>query len=118
MKFGVSYDQESSLYWLASTQSSDSMTRPELLPETRYNLPDNERQVLQLHFSKNLFDWRFAGIVASGASPKESRHYASLVIDGSDLLVLSRSGDAQARSAHNGNLITFHRIPKFRQLAY
>ena len=88
------------------------------MPPERYNLPDNERHRLVLHFSRNLVDWCFAGVIAIGNSPKESRHYAGMTIDGDDLLVLSRSGDAQARSAHNGNLITLHRISGFRGLAY
>jgi hypothetical protein len=41
-----------------------------------------------------------------------------MVIDGEDLHVLSRSGDLDAQSAHNGNLITFHTIRDFRRLAY
>jgi hypothetical protein len=118
MKFHIIYDKETKLYWLLSTQSTDSMTRPHLLPDDRYGLPDNERQRLQLHFSKNLFDWCFAGIVADGGSAKHSRHYASMVIDGNDLLILSRSGDHRAKSAHNGNLITSHKISDFRKLVY
>jgi hypothetical protein len=94
------------------------MTRPHLLPDDRYGLPDNERQRLQLHFSKNLFDWCFAGIVADGGSAKQSRHYASMVIDGEDLYILSRSGNERAKSAHNGNLITFHKVENFRKLIY
>lgn len=118
MKFHLAYDGRTKLYWLVSTQSTDSMTRPELLPEERYGLPDNERQRLQLHFSKNLFDWCFAGIVADGGSAGQSRSYAALVIDGDDLCILSRSGDRRARSAHNGNLITFHKVKNFRRYAY
>jgi hypothetical protein len=49
---------------------------------------------------------------------KASRHYASMVIDGDDLVVLSRSGDKQAKSPHDGNLITFHRVKGFRGLVY
>jgi hypothetical protein len=41
-----------------------------------------------------------------------------MIADGDDLLILSRSGDAAARSAHNGNLITLHRVPDFRSLLY
>jgi hypothetical protein len=41
-----------------------------------------------------------------------------MAIDGEDLLVLSRSGDERAKDAHNGNLITFHRIANFRRLSY
>jgi len=118
MRFHIVYDEETKLYWLLSTLAWDSMTRPEKLPATRFNLPNNERQVLALHFSKNMIDWRMAGVVAQGNSPKEARHYASMVIQGEDLLILSRSGDQRAKSAHDGNLITFHRVKQFRKLIY
>lgn len=118
MRFHVLYDEATQLYWLLSTLSWDSMTRPERLPSTRYNLPNNERQVLALHFSKNMIDWHMAGVVAQGNSPKESRHYASMVVYGEDLLVLSRSGDHRAKNAHDGNLITLHRVKGFRELVY
>jgi hypothetical protein len=118
MKFHVLYDEQTKLYWLLSTQATDSMIRPERMPEDRYNLPDNERRRLQLHFSKNMIDWCFAGLVATGPVEKASRHYASMAIDGEDLVVLSRSGDEQAKSPHDGNLITFHQIKNFRKLVY
>ena len=71
-----------------------------------------------LHFSKNMVDWCFAGVVAQTDSPKQARHYACMDIDGDDLVILSRSGDARAKSAHDGNLITFHRVRDFRELIY
>jgi hypothetical protein len=94
------------------------MTRAEKLPDNRFNLPNNERHRLQLHFSKNCIDWCFAGLVAMGGSAKQGRHYASMVIDGDDLHIASRSGDKQAKDAHNGNFISFHTIKNFRELAY
>lgn len=118
MRFHVKYDPVSKLYWLASTQAVDSMTKLEYLHPERYNLPNDERDRLVLHFSKNMVDWVFAGLIAKGNSPKESRHYASMEIDGDDLLVASRSGDKDAKSPHNGNLITLHRIKNFRNLVY
>jgi len=118
MRFHVLYDEQTKLFWLLSSQATDSMTRADRLPAERFGLPNNERHRLQLHFSKNMIDWCFAGIVAIGASPKESRHYASMAIDGDDLVILSRSGDARAKSAHDGNLITFHRVKNFRSLVY
>ena len=118
MKFDVVYDEVSRLYWLASTQSTDSMTRPDCLPDDRYNLPDNERNRLVLYFSKNMFDWCFAGVIAQGRSAKESRHYASMIISGNDLLVLSRSGTPRAKTAHCGDIITLHRVRNFRSLQY
>lgn len=118
MKFHVLRDEQTQLFWLLSTQATDSMTRPDLLPADRFNLPNNERRRLQLHFSTNCIDWCFAGLVAAGHVEQASRHYASMVIDGDDLHVASRSGNERARSAHDGNLVTLHTVRGFRDLAY
>jgi len=118
MRFHILYDAKTRLYWLLSNQATDSMTRTDLLPASRFSLPNNERNRLVLHFSKNLVDWCFAGLVAIGQGDQESRNYACMDIDGDDLVILSRSGNAQAKSAHDGNLITFHRVKNFRDLVY
>jgi len=118
MKFHIVYDAKMRLFWLVSSQSTDSMTRPDRLPAERYNLPNNERHRLALHFSKNCVDWCYAGLIAEGGSPRQARHYASAVIDGEDLHVLSRSGDERAATAHDGNMITFHTVRNFRRLVY
>lgn len=118
MKFHIIFDETSGLYWLLSTQSTDSMTRADVLPPERYNLPDNERRRLVLHFSRNCFDWCFAGVVAMGEEEKMSRHYAAMAVRDNDLLVVSRSGDEKAISAHDTNFVSFHRIRDFRGLVY
>ena len=119
MRFHILYDPPTRLYWLVSTQSTDSMTRIDRLPPDRFQLPYNERQRLQLHFSKNMIDWVFAGLVDTGASALESRHYCSAVVQGDDLLILSRSGDGiNNPNPHDTNLITLHRISSFRDLVY
>lgn len=118
MRFHILHDSATGLYWLLSSLATDSMVRPERLPADRFNLPNNERHILALHFSRNCIDWCMAGLVARGNGPGEARHYASMVIDGDDLHVLSRSGDHRAKSAHDGNLITFHTIEDFRSLVY
>jgi hypothetical protein len=118
MKFHILYDSITELFWLLSTQATDSMRRPDSLPANRYNLPNNQRHRLQLHFSCNCVDWCFAGLVAAGEEERASRHYASMVIDGGDLQVASRSGDHRARSAHDGNQVTLHTIADFRSLVY
>ncbi|WP_345735499.1 sialidase family protein [Prosthecobacter algae] len=118
MRFHILWDEKTKLYWMLGSQSTDSMVRPDRMSTERWGTPDNERHRLVLHFSKNMVDWCFAGLVCAGATPKESRHYASMCLDGEDLCILSRSGNEKARSAHNGNLITFHRVRKFRDLVY
>ena len=118
MKFHVEYDAKTKLYWMVGTQATDSMIRPEMMDKDRYQLGYNQRDRLVLHYSKNMVDWSFAGLVASVSGNVASRNYASMDIDGEDLVILSRSGDDRAHSAHNGNLITFHRIKNFRSLVW
>lgn len=118
MYFHICYDPAMKLYWLASTQATNSMTRVETMTPDRMSLPYNERQRLVLHYSKNLIDWCFAGLVAKAEAPTQARHYASMDIDGDDLVLVSRSGDRESRNAHDGNIVTFHRIRNFRELVY
>ena len=81
-------------------------------------MADNERRRLVLHFSKNCVDWCFAGLICQGDADVESRHYASMAIDGDDMLILSRSGDTRAKNPHDVNRITLHRVRAFRDLVY
>ncbi|MBR7098181.1 MAG: exo-alpha-sialidase [Clostridia bacterium] len=118
MKFHILWDEMSKRFWMISTQPTDSMTRPELLEEDRYDLPNNERQRLVLYFSRNCVDWCFAGLVDQGDSQKQSRHYASMAISGENLIILSRSGDQDSFNAHCTNMITVHKIHDFRNLIY
>ena len=118
MKFHILYDEISGYYWLLSTQATDSMIRPDCMPQDRWGLPNNERQRLQLFFSKNCWDWCFAALIDRCDQPNMSRQYASMIISGDDLCILCRSGDERARNAHNSNMITFSRIHHFRELLY
>ncbi|TIU42766.1 sialidase family protein [Mesorhizobium sp.] len=118
LKFFILCDPETSLFWLISSQATDSMAKLTTLPTGRYNLANNERHRLQLHFSKNCIDWCFAGIVAASSDERHARNYPSMTIDGDDLAVLCRSGDGAALDAQYTNLITFHRIRDFRSLSY
>jgi hypothetical protein len=117
-RFHILWDEKTQLYWLVSVQSIDSMTRKELMGKDRYNIPNDERHRLQLHFSKNLVDWCFAGMLWVGPTEKHSVHYTSVDVDGEDLVFVSRTSDADADSAHNNNMNTFHRVKNFRELVY
>ena len=112
------HDPQQRTFHLWMRAHTESMIHPDRMGSDRYNLPNNERHILGLHFSKNCMDWCFAGVVARGDTPLQARHYATMVIDNDDLLVLSRSGDHRAKSAHDGNLITLHRVRDFRGLVY
>lgn len=118
MKFFIKYDEVTKLYWLLSTQATDTMCSLQYLPDNRYNIPCDERDRAALHFSKNMVDWCFAGLVAKGENSGQARNYGSMEIDGDDLIIALRSGDRDAFNAHCGNLITFHRVKNFRNLVY
>ncbi|WP_167549738.1 KpsF/GutQ family sugar-phosphate isomerase [Ensifer aridi] len=118
LKYYILFDSKSSLFWLVSSQPTDSMAKLSALSSERYNLANNERHRLQLHFSKNCVDWCFAGLVTAGVGERHARNYPSMVIDGEDLVVLCRSGDDASLNAQYTNLITSHRIRDFRSLIY
>ena len=103
LKFYVVYDPESHLYWLLHSQMDGRM---------------NYRRRLALSYSPDLLKWTFAGLVAVGPADNAARHYASMIIHGDDLLIVSRSGDERARNSHDGNIVTFHRVKDFRDLTY
>ncbi len=101
LKFHLVYDSASELFWLLHSQS-DGLS--------------NERRRLALSYSPDLLRWTFAGLVAVGPTDHSARHYATMIIDGDDLCIVSRSGDEHARTAHDGNIVTFHRVKDFRRL--
>ena len=118
VSFHIAYDEPSRLFWMISSQATDSMKRVELLHPKRYGMPNQERHRLVLHFSKNCIDWCFAGVVAKVDDVGQSHHGGNMVIDGDDLHILMRTADADAKNAHNSNLITFHTVRGFRDLEY
>ena len=103
LKFHILYDPEYRLYWLLHSQIDGRM---------------NYRRRLALSYSPDLLRWTFAGLVAVGPTDHSARHYATMIQDGDDLFIVSRSGDERARTAHDGNIVTFHRIKDFRKLIY
>ena len=103
LKFYVVYDPITKLYWLLHSQIDGRMS---------------PRRRLALSYSPDLLRWTFAGLVAVGPSDNGSRHYATMIIHGDDLLIVSRSGDERAKTAHDNNLTTFHKVSDFRSLVY
>ncbi len=118
VSFHIAYDESSRLFWIISSQATDSMKRVERLRSKRYSMPNQERHRLVLHFSRNCVDWCFAGVVAKVDDVGQSHHGGNMVIDGDDLHILMRTADGAAKNAHNSNVITFHTVRRFRDLAY
>jgi hypothetical protein len=117
-KFDLFYDEPSSLYWLVSNLCVGSLTRPDRLPETQAGLPCDEMHRVQLHFSRNLADWCFAGLVCAGAGPADARRSCAVSVRGGDLSVVCASGGPASRNSADTTRITHHLVPDFRSLAY
>ena len=118
VSFHIACDEQTGLFWMISSQATDSMRRVDLLDPKHYGMPYQERNRLALHFSRNCIDWCFAGLVAAVDDVGQSHHGGNMIIDGDDLAILMRTADANAANAHNSNLITFHRVKDFRRLVY
>lgn len=117
-KFYMLYDELSQLYWMASTQASESMNRVDLVSNDLHGLPNNERHRLVLHFSKNCVDWLFSGVISIGDDVIHARNYPAMVISGDDLLIVTRAGNSSAKNNQYTNLIMMHVVPGFRDLIY
>lgn len=118
LPFDIIYDKPSKLYWMISNQSVDSMARMEDLPHERKGLPCDELHRLQLHFSKNLVDWCFAGLIDAAGDPCVSCHSPSMAVKKNDLCCLCATGNEEGKSNMDTRRITFRLIPDFRELAY
>ena len=103
MKFHLAFDSVTNLFWLVHSQMDGI---------------HHDRSRLALSYSPDLLNWTFAGLVAAAPSYNSARHYATMIISGDDIFILSRSGDEHAHSPHDGNITTFHRVLNFRKLIY
>lgn len=137
-KFRITYDDASSLYWTCSSMVPDPYQPPRPLADRGFSgNPGNTRRILMLSYSLDALNWFQAGCVAMSRNPLESFHYASQIVVGDDLLVISRSSigadneyadytwksgatSGKARlpyNNHDSNMITLHRVKNFRSLA-
>ena len=137
-KFRIIKDARTGLYWTCGSMVPDPYQPHEPLANRGFSgNPGNTRRILMLSYSLDGLNWFQAGCVAMSRNPLESFHYASSVIVGDDLLVLSRSSigadnnyadytwNSGATSGkaklpynnHDSNMITLHRVRNFRSLA-
>ncbi len=119
-KFFILHDDKSQMFWMLSnipTDSQDLFDRAEQLVEKKFIAgPGNERRILTLHYGVDALNWFPAGVVALWPSPLQAFMYPSAVIDGDDLVFISRTSQ-HAPNQHDADIVTFHRISRFRSLA-
>ena len=117
--FFILADECSGLLWMASNlapRSQDAAYGHELERRGFLGSPGNERRILMLWYGVDALTWFPAGCIAMSANPMHAFNYVSLLAVGDDLLVASRTA-LHARNQHDNDLVTVHRIPRFRELA-
>lgn len=80
-----------------------------------------QRNVLVLLYSKDLINWNEAKVLLDYSSmppEKVGFQYVDFIIEGEDILYLSRTAFNNADTYHNSNYITFHRIENYNQYLY
>lgn len=120
--FHILRDPVGGLFWMLSNLPTDSQNtalthqlRARGFTEVSGGAGD-ERRFLVLSFSVDALNWFNACFLAMTPEPLRSFHYAAPLIDGEDLLFLSRTS-RDAPNQHDSDLITFHRLKDFRRLA-
>lgn len=113
-KFSVLFDDESSRYISLSNTISDTDRN---IYETA---SDQIRNTVTLVISSDLRTWKVVRVVLqSGDVRRTAFQYISFALDGADIIFVSRTAASDwtggARSYHDANFLTFHRIENFRQ---
>ena len=119
-KFFVIHDRPNDMYWMLSnlvTNSQDLLGWGDRWPQSQHGPSGNERRWLFLHYSIDCLNWFPAGCVTRWPdSVSKSFMYPSAVVDGEDMVVMSRTS-RDSGDQHNADLVTVHRVPNFRDLA-
>lgn len=104
-KFDIQWDAESDFYYMLASHAIDE--------------PKTNRNLLALFRSRNLITWEFVADIldAKALDPAVvGFQYVSFLIDGDDILFLSRTAYGKPANFHDSNYQTFHKILHFRNL--
>ncbi len=126
-QFHIVHDDQSGLFWMTSNPVTNSQDLEyyrwlqSLNPKRgtvgfRGAGSGAERRILGLYYSLDALNWFQAGIVAMSRNPMRGFHYTTPLVDGDDLLIVSRTASGDFNQ-HDNDMITFHRVQDFRTLA-
>ena len=118
-KFHIIPDEQTGYFWTPvniPTQSQNAEHGAKMVAQGFLGTPGNERRFLMLQYSMDALNWFHAGCIAGWPSSVQGFQYASIIIDGDDLLVTSRTSKDR-ENQHDNDLVTFHRVADFRSLA-
>jgi len=120
-KLHIVHDRVAGLFWTPATLVTDSQDHVGYCKRARQRrvftgTGGNERRILMLLYSIDALNWFQAGCIAVAPRLRQSFMYACPLIDGQDMLILSRTS-RDGRDQHDADLCTFHRVRNFRSLA-
>ena len=105
--FHIICDDATGIYWMTTTLPSHSQDQ---------EFGGNQRRILALYCSFDALNWLPAGYLIIWPSLRQSSNYVTPLIDGNDMLFASRTSH-KAPNSHDNDLVTFHRVTNFRELA-
>lgn len=109
LKFGIIYDEVSGLYWR-------TMNLPASVSGQDWgDYGPGDRRMLCLSYALDALNWMTAGCVVITPNAWEGFQYAAPMVDGNDLLIVSRTS-LNEENQHDANMITLHRVRDFRSL--
>jgi len=117
LKFDIVWDEVSRLFWATLNLAADGQDAMGWMGEGggRF-LGGNDRRFLMLYYGIDGLNWFPAGCVARASGLSQSFMYPKHVLDGEDLVVISRTS-IEAPNRHDADYATFHRVRNFRDLA-
>lgn len=104
-KFDIHFDEVSGMYWMLASHALDE--------------PKTNRNLLGLFRSPDLMHWDFVADILDAKAMDPAVvgfQYVSFLIEGDDILFLSRTAYGKPANFHDANYQTFHRIANFREL--
>ncbi|WP_127585276.1 hypothetical protein [Paenibacillus koleovorans] len=125
LKFCVIWDEVSCMFWATANLTVDSQKVFNWKIKEQGTEPDrvfaplpggDDRRFLMLFYGLDGMNWFQAGCVARAGQLTQSFMYAKPVIDGDDLVIISRSS-VQAPNRHDADFAALHRVHHFRRLA-
>jgi hypothetical protein len=104
--FHILYDPVTRTHWMTCNQVTGIATQA-------YRGWGKERRFLMLYHSIDGLNWFPAGCLTMWRRETQAFNYCTPVIDGQDLLLVSRTAE-QSGNQHDNDKVTFHRFSDFR----
>jgi hypothetical protein len=101
-KFTIRFDSISKRYWTLSNKQQE---------------PVAKRNNLVLASSEDLYKWEVRRVVLYNNDLENvGFQYVDWLVEGDDIIAISRTAFNGANNFHDANYLTFHRVPNFRQI--